>query len=68
MHVRDKIHNLQAEFLSLSGANDAQLEATLNKLEWTEAQINGLREYIYTSGLQSQACVNDNGELVSKNG
>ena len=41
------------------------LRTTFNQLEWTPAQINGLRDSLYTDGVQVAICLNDAGDVVS---
>ena len=54
---------MQSEFLAVSPESD-QFESTLNKLEWTESQRNGFKEYIYTSGQQHDVCVASSNEII----
>ena len=58
--------NLQSNFFNPNALRDIDvLRTTFNQLEWTPAQINGLRDSIYTDGVQVAACINDAGDVVS---
>ena len=58
--------DLHSNFLNPNALRDRDLlRTTLNQLEWTPAQINGLRDSIYTDGVQVAACINDAGDIVS---
>ena len=63
MHVYRS--NLQSDFPSSpTMITGAALQTSLNQLEWTESQLNGFNEYIYTSGQQRDVCVSNNGQLL----
>ena len=58
--------DMQSNFLNADALRDRDmLRTTFNQLEWTPAQINGLRDSLYTDGVQVAICLKDTGDVVS---